>query len=70
MAIGLPVVAGPSEATAIGNIMLQARAAGYVNSLQQMRDMIAEAVETETFLPEDAAAWDAAYARVKHLLIQ
>ena len=69
-AIGLPVVAGPSEATAIGNIMLQARAAGMVNSLQQMRDMIAEAVETETFLPEDAAAWDAAYAKIKHLLIQ
>lgn len=32
-AIGIPVVAGPSEATAIGNIMLQARAAGCVGSL-------------------------------------
>ena len=39
-AIGIPVVAGPSEATAIGNIMLQARAAGCVNSLQEMRDML------------------------------
>ena len=29
-----------------------------------------EAIETETFLPEDAAAWDEAYAKVKHLLIQ
>ncbi len=67
-AIGMPVVAGPSEATAIGNVMLQARAAGYVNSLQQMRDMIAEVVETETFAPQDAAAWDAAYAKISNLI--
>ena len=67
-AIGIPVVAGPSEATAIGNIMLQARAAGCVGSLQQMRDMIAKVVETETFTPQDTAAWNEAYYKIKHLL--
>ena len=67
-AIGIPVVAGPSEATAIGNIMLQAWAAGCVNSLQQMRDMIAKVVETETFLPQDTTSWNEAYAKIKHLL--
>ena len=67
-AIGIPVVAGPSEATAIGNIMLQAWAAGCVNSLQQMRDMIAKVVETETFMPQDTASWNEAYAKIKHLL--
>ena len=67
-AIGIPVVAGPSEGTAIGNIMLQARAAGCVGSLQQMRDMIAKVVETETFTPQDTAAWNEAYYKIKHLL--
>lgn len=67
-AIGLPVVAGPSEATAIGNVMLQARAAGCVDSLQQMRDMIASVVETETFTPQEAAEWDSAFYKIKHIL--
>ena len=58
----------PSEGTAIGNIMLQARAAGCVNSLQEMRDMIGEAIEIETFTPEDTDAWNAAYERIKSLI--
>lgn len=48
--------------------MLQAWAAGCVNSLQQMRDMIAKVVETETFLPQDTTSWNEAYAKIKHLL--
>lgn len=67
-ATGVTVVAGPSEGTAIGNIMLQARAAGCVNSLQEMRDMIGEAIEIETFTPEDTDAWNAAYERIKSLI--
>jgi rhamnulokinase len=50
-AIGLPVVAGPAEATAIGNIMLQAKAAGLVGNRWEMRKMIAEAFPPETFIP-------------------
>lgn len=50
-AIGIPVVAGPSEATAIGNIMMQAKGIGLVNSLQEIRDIIRNSVETETFYP-------------------
>ena len=65
---GVTVVAGPSEGTAIGNIMLQARAAGCVNSLQEMRDMISDAIEIETFTPEDTDAWNAAYDRIKSLI--
>ncbi|MFR5871014.1 MAG: hypothetical protein ACLUEV_04650 [Alistipes sp.] len=48
--------------------MLQARAAGCVNSLQEMRDMIGEAIEIETFTPEDTDAWNAAYERIKSLI--
>jgi rhamnulokinase len=62
-AIGIPVVAGPAEATAIGNIMVQARAAGMVDSLGAMRELISRAVETETFAPQDAARWQSAYEK-------
>lgn len=50
-AIGIPVVAGPSEATAIGNIMIQAKAAGIVSDRKEMRRLIAQAIETQTFTP-------------------
>ena len=61
--IGIPVVAGPSEATAVGNIMLQARAAGCVATLREMRSLIARCIPTEEFAPHHDAAWDEAYAR-------
>lgn len=66
--IGIPVIAGPSEATAIGNIMIQARTAGMANTLQQMRNIIAKAVETETYLPELTRPWDEAYERFIKIL--
>ncbi|GHT36219.1 rhamnulokinase [Bacteroidia bacterium] len=50
-AIGIPVLAGPSEATAIGNIMLQAQIAGLVSNRWEMRRMIAEAFPPEVFNP-------------------
>ena len=50
-ALGIPVIAGPTEATAIGNIMLQARTAGLVADRWQMRRLIAEAFAVRTFEP-------------------
>ena len=50
-AIGLPVIAGPTEATAIGNVMLQAQAAGMVKDRWEMRAMIAKAFSVKTFNP-------------------
>ena len=50
-AIGIPVVAGPTEATAIGNLMVQAKAAGLVKDRWEMRQMIAKAFEMKTFTP-------------------
>ena len=60
-AIGRKVIAGPSEATAIGNVMIQAMAAGVVSSLQEMRSIIHASVETEEFAPELVAEWEEAY---------
>ena len=52
-AIGIPVVAGPSEATALGNVMMQAKGLGIVNSLQEIREMIRNSVSTELFYPQE-----------------
>ena len=52
-AIGIPVVAGPTEATAIGNLMLQARTAGLAGSLKEMRGMIAGTFKVKEFKPNN-----------------
>ncbi len=50
-AVGIPVIAGPAEATAIGNVMLQAKAAGLVADRWQMRRLITETFPVKTFTP-------------------
>lgn len=60
-ATGIPVVAGPSEATAIGNIMIQAKSARVVDSLQEMRKIIRESVQLDEFIPKDTKLWKKAY---------
>ena len=50
-AVGLPVIAGPTEATAIGNVMVQAKAAGLVRDRWEMRRFIADAVSVRVFNP-------------------
>jgi rhamnulokinase len=57
-ACGIPVVAGPIEATALGNIGVQAMAVGALDSLQAMREVIARSVELEHYLPGDSAPWE------------
>jgi rhamnulokinase len=49
---GLPVAAGPVEATALGNVLVQARAAGFVRgTLEALRDLVARTHEPQVFLP-------------------
>ena len=60
--IGMPVVTGPMEGTAIGNIMLQAKAAGVVSDMFEMRGIIADSIETKTYLPQETERWEKAYA--------
>jgi rhamnulokinase len=62
-ALGIPVIAGPSEATAIGNIMIQAKAAGCVDSLPEIRQIIRDSVLLEEFLPENSREWQRAYEK-------
>ncbi len=51
-AISLPVVAGPAEATAIGNVMMQARAAGVVTSLDDIRRCVRRSIQTKIYKPK------------------
>jgi rhamnulokinase len=67
-AIGIPVLAGPSEATAIGNIMIQAKAAGCVDSLSEMRQIIRDSIQIEEFLPENSCEWEAAYLKFLEII--
>ena len=60
---GATVLAGPQEGTAIGNIMLQAKAAGIVKDIWQMRRIIADSIELVKYEPQDKATWDMAYDR-------
>ncbi|MCF0199174.1 MAG: rhamnulokinase [Bacteroidaceae bacterium] len=60
---GLPVVAGPTEGTALGNALVQVRAAGDVGSLEAMRGIVSRSVEVRRYQPGDTAAWDEAYER-------
>lgn len=60
---GVPVLAGPQEGTAIGNVMLQAKAAGDVKDIWAMRQIIADSIELKAFQPQDPDTWDEAYQR-------
>ncbi len=62
-AIGMPVVAGPAEATAIGNVMMQAKGLGVVHSLDEMRAIIRNSVSPEVFYPEESDTWNDAYCK-------
>lgn len=66
-AIGIPVIAGPSEATAIGNIMIQALAAGAAKDVSSMRRLINRSIPLKTFYPEDTEVWDTAYLHFKQI---
>ncbi len=62
-ALQRPVVAGPVEATALGNVVMQMLATGGIRTLEQGRELIRASFPTKTFQPQDAEAWNAAYAR-------
>ena len=66
-ATGKRVVAGPSEATAFGNIMMQAIGAGVIDSLDEARAIIRASIKTEEFLPQDSEEWNAAYEKFYNL---
>ena len=69
-AIKRPVIAGPVEATAAGNILMQMLAKGEIGSLQQGRQLIHCSFKLETYYPMDTDKWDVFYNRFLKLLTQ
>ena len=56
-----PVVTGPIEATALGNVMMQAIATGHIADIEAGRRAIAASTEQRKYEPQDANAWEKAY---------
>ena len=67
-ACGIPVVAGPVEATALGNVLLQARATGSIASLSEIREVVRNSHVLQTYEPTDQANWQTASQRFQALL--
>ena len=66
-ATGATVLAGPQEGTAIGNIMLQAKAAHLVNDIWEMRQIIANSLELVKYEPTNKDVWEQAFLRFQKL---
>jgi rhamnulokinase len=62
-----PVLAGPVEATAAGNILVQAMATGDVKSLAEARAVVRNSFDVKRFDPRDEKKWDQAYARYREV---
>ena len=61
------VIAGPVEATAAGNLLIQALALGHINSLEECRAVVRRSFNVETFEPGDSQPWESAYERYVNL---
>jgi len=67
-ATGREVVAGPVEATSVGNLMIQAMALGRVKSLGEARRIVRNSFPTAVYQTQDAGAWAEAYERFKKIV--
>ena len=67
-ACGVPVVAGPVEATAIGNLLVQMMGTGALHGLDQAREIVRQSATVEHYEPADQEAWNEAYGRIQHLI--
>ena len=67
-ATGIQVIAGPTEATAIGNIMLQAKALGKVKSLPEIREIVRNSFEVTKYKPSPKLDWEAAFSKFEKLV--
>ncbi len=67
-ACGRPVIAGPVEATALGNVLIQARSDGEIGSLAELRSIVRASSELKTFDPKDGDAWAESKGRFEAML--
>ncbi len=62
------VLAGPIEATAIGNVLVQAISAGQLGSITEARGLVRQSFPPDRYEPHETAAWDEAFERFRVLL--
>jgi sugar (pentulose or hexulose) kinase len=64
-ALGKKVITGPIEATASGNILMQAKATGQIKTLAKARDIVRNSFELKQYQPQEALLWEKQYKKVK-----
>ncbi len=65
---GRRVIAGPSEATAVGNILVQATGAGELSGLEEIRSVVRRSFAPVTVEPRSSVEWERAYERYQKLV--
>jgi len=61
-------VTGPIEATALGNVLVQAKALGHIGSMAEGREVVKASFDLKIFEPHDTARWDdvfTAYLKIR-----
>lgn len=66
--IGIPVITGPSEATTVGNMVVQLEALGELSGREQRNDLIISSFKGQVYLPEDCDMWQEAFERYSALM--
>ncbi len=64
-ACGIPVIAGPVEATAIGNILVQAIARGKIKSLREGRKIVSDSFQVKFYEPKNPDRWNAVFRKTR-----
>ena len=64
----IPVVAGPTETTAAGNLIMQLKGMGEIDSLVEGREIVRRSSQVADYHPRQAEPWDEAYSRFEKLL--
>lgn len=64
----IPVLGGPVEATALGNVALQLMSSGIIPDIKAARKIIADGEQLKTYIPENREIWEQAYSRFKAVI--